>query len=280
MVGYRGDNKWTVYVHIVPKEISGYEWDKYYVGITSRKPEVRWGKNGSRYKTQIFYRAIERYTWDKIHHETIASNLTKDEACDLEKVLIKELNSNDPIYGYNFSSGGEGATGLFGEKNPNFGNHWTNEQKKKMSDYKKEHPSVESKEGKQKKSEFMKNKWEDENYRNQNSGKNAPCYGRIGVLHPLYGKTGSDSACSKKVICLDTNKIYISATDACKSAGLNHSKLCMCCRGERKSCGKDENGNPLHWMYYNDYLKENNLTDEEARKSLFFIEEKRKEDLI
>ena len=47
--------------------------------------------------------------------------------------------------------------------------------------------------------------------------------------------------------------IYDSAIEASRETGINHSKICMCCRGERKSCGKDEQGNKLHWMYYDDY---------------------------
>ena len=107
MIDYRENNKWTVYVHIVPKEISGYEWDKYYVGITSQKPERRWGFNGNGYKNQVFYRVINQYSWDKIQHEIIANNLTESEACLFEKKLIKELMSNDRRYGYNITPGGE-----------------------------------------------------------------------------------------------------------------------------------------------------------------------------
>ena len=118
----------------------------------------------------------------------------------------------------------------------------------------------------------MRERWKDEEYRKQMTGKNAPCYGRIGELHPLYGKTGKQSACSKKVVCMNTMKVYVSALAASKTNNINHSKLCMCCRGERKSGGKDKNGTPLRWEYYEDYLKEYNLTDEEVRKSLIFIE--------
>ena len=198
--------------------------------------------------------------------------MTKDEACDLEVALIRELNSADYHCGYNITIGGEGATGLYGEKNPNYGKYWTEEQKKQMSEYKKLHPSITSEMGKKSKSDFMKNKWNNEEYRKSMVGENAPCYGRRGEKHPLYGMTGEQSACSKKVICLNTNEVFVSATKASKTKAINYSKLCMCCRGERKSCGKDINGNPLRWMFYSDYLKGNNLTDEETRKSLFFIE--------
>lgn len=272
MIDYRENNKWTVYIHIVPKEINGYEWDKYYVGITSRNIKLRWGK-GSHYKNcPYFYRAIQKYGWDNIQHEVICENLTEQEAFDFEKRLIKELKSNDYNYGYNITAGGNGCTGLSGEKNPNYGNRWNEEQRQKRREYLKEHPRNYTDEYRKKISEASKRLWENEAYRNRMSGTNHPCYGRTGNKHPMYGKHGKEISNSKIVVCLNNNKAYYSASDASKILGINNSKLCMCCRGERNSCGKDENGNPLHWKYYEDYLKENNMTDEEARKSLFFIE--------
>lgn len=111
MIDYRENNKWTVYVHIVPKEISGNSNDKYYVGITSQEPESRWGSVGNGYiKNKHFTRAIKKYGWKNLVHEIIAEYLTKDEACEFEKKLIKELNSNNPMYGYNHTIGGEGKS--------------------------------------------------------------------------------------------------------------------------------------------------------------------------
>lgn len=102
-------NKWTVYVHIVPKEISGYEWDKYYVGITSRKVEQRWGMTGNGYSQNAhFSQAIKKYGWENIAHKIIAEGLTKSEAYESEMSLIKQLQSNNPLYGYNHTLGGEG----------------------------------------------------------------------------------------------------------------------------------------------------------------------------
>lgn len=107
MVDYRENAKWTVYIHIVPKELSGYDNDKYYVGITSQSPKRRWG-NGSGYVTnKYFNRTIKKYGWNNIHHEIIAEHLTVDEACDMEKMLIKLLKSNINLYGYNQTEGGD-----------------------------------------------------------------------------------------------------------------------------------------------------------------------------
>lgn len=116
MIDYRENAKWTVYVHIVPKTISGYDYDKYYVGITSMKPKARWGKNGNGYnhkrgRKQFFYNAIQKYGWNNIEHYIFSSNLTENEAKEMEKTLICKLNSNG-VYGYNLTNGGDGMLGF------------------------------------------------------------------------------------------------------------------------------------------------------------------------
>ena len=110
---FRDETKWKVYVHTSP---SG----KMYVGITSRDVRQRW-QNGRGYiKNDHFYRAIQKYGWNNFEHEVIAENLTKDEACEMEKALIKKLKSNDYHFGYNLSAGGEGNTGIYGYNSHNF----------------------------------------------------------------------------------------------------------------------------------------------------------------
>lgn len=40
---------YKVYYHKVPKEISGYDFDKYYIGISCKKNLIeRWGKKWGR----------------------------------------------------------------------------------------------------------------------------------------------------------------------------------------------------------------------------------------
>ena len=83
--------------------------EKRYIGITSKNPFVRWGKNGIGYKAhnKHFYSAILKYGWDNIEHRIIASDVSKECACEIEKNLIKEYQTNNREFGYNKSTGGE-----------------------------------------------------------------------------------------------------------------------------------------------------------------------------
>ena len=67
----------------------------------------------------------------------------------------------------------------------------------------------------------------------------------------MYGITGSDHPSSKKVQCINNGMIFDSAKEASSWGHCNYSKLCMCCRGERKSCGK-LNGEKLKWKFIED----------------------------
>lgn len=90
-------DNYSVYVHKFPN-------GKNYVGLTKQSVESRWGRNGSGYKQQPLYRAIEKYGWDNIQHIVLKDGLTFKEAQNLEKKKIREFNSISN--GYNVSPGG------------------------------------------------------------------------------------------------------------------------------------------------------------------------------
>jgi len=58
-----------------------------------------------------------------------------------------------------------------------------------------------------------------------------------------------NKAQSKPVKCLNNGKVYESASEAAREIGVCGSLVMRCCRGERKSAGKDKDNNPLHWVY-------------------------------
>lgn len=95
------NGKYTVYIH------TNIYNNKKYVGITCRKPEVRWGNNGIKYKyNPYFWSAIQKYGWDNFEHEIIAKNLTKQEAFNFERILILALKTFEHDKGYNLDKGG------------------------------------------------------------------------------------------------------------------------------------------------------------------------------
>ena len=98
---------YTVYCHT--NKING----KKYFGITSQKPEYRWGANGKRYDhNSHFISAIRKYGWDNFEHEIIAEGLSRDEAFEMEKSLILKYDTQNKDKGYNIGEGGEhGAEG-------------------------------------------------------------------------------------------------------------------------------------------------------------------------
>ena len=121
---------------------------KVYIGITSQKPEQRWGNNGINYKTSPhFYSAILKYGWDNFEHEILFTELTKEEACFKEQELIKLYNSTNKEFGYNQTSGGECCVmsdesklklskSMMGNKN-GFGHPCSDEKRLKISDAQK-----------------------------------------------------------------------------------------------------------------------------------------------
>lgn len=96
------EKKYFVYMHI--NKIN----DKKYIGITCQNPpESRWGSNGGHYKTCTrFYQAIQKYGWDNFEHKILATNLSKEEACQKEINLITKFQTQNDKFGYNIFAGG------------------------------------------------------------------------------------------------------------------------------------------------------------------------------
>lgn len=98
------DPRFSVYIHTSP---SG----KRYIGITSQRPENRWGSSGNGYKDNAhFYSAIMKYGWDSFEHEIVAENLDLIAASKLESQLISDYDAMNPDNGYNQTTGGNWST--------------------------------------------------------------------------------------------------------------------------------------------------------------------------
>lgn len=82
--------------------------NKRYVGITSHKdPEKRWNGGKGYFRNKHFSDAIERYGWENFDHIIVGSGLQKEEACRIEKELIRKYKTQDKQRGYNLTDGGE-----------------------------------------------------------------------------------------------------------------------------------------------------------------------------
>lgn len=136
------DRKYCVYRHTSPN-------GKVYIGITCQNPVRRWA-NGHGYRMNPYFQnAIQKYEWDNFTHEILCSDLTKEEACELEIELISFHKNNNDEDGYNISSGGEATSAgikhsedarrkmsecRLGEKHPFYGKKLSEEHRRKLSE--------------------------------------------------------------------------------------------------------------------------------------------------
>ncbi len=86
-------------VYVLTNTING----KQYVGRTGQSLKSRFC-NGEGYRNNYIYYDIQKYGWDKFKHELIRDGLTKDESYELEKEIIKKLDTQ--YKGYNIACGG------------------------------------------------------------------------------------------------------------------------------------------------------------------------------
>lgn len=264
MIDYREDNKWTVYVHISPS-------NKYYVGITSKKPKERW-RNGDGYKkNEYFYRAIQKYGWNNFIHEIISEHLTKNEACDMEKLLIKKLNSSDYHHGYNISSGG--SSGKSGVPTSQLQKDVTSKRLKELwenEEYRinetEKLRSLHNDEWKKNQSSKIKEKWKDPKAREKYIHSFKLSYKKRKdeglVREPLYG---SDNYNSKKIVCLNTDELFGSIIEAEMKYHTYKGGISEVCNKRRKSVGIDNNGLKIVWVFYDEYIK---LSKNEIQKMI------------
>ena len=117
---------------------------------------------------KIIKLAFKKYG-KKQFSRVILERCEKNVVSERETYWIKKYNSTNPKIGYNITLGGLGPR-LFGEANGNYGNYWTDEQKKSLSDK-------------------MVGRYDGEN-------------------NPMYNKTLSDDSKMKRLNTIKENKSY------------------------------------------------------------------------
>ena len=205
--------KYIVYMHKL--KIDG----RVYIGQTCLSIEKRAGSNGNKYKgCTKFWNAIQKYGWNNFEHIVLASDLTLDQANELEKQYIEKFNSIEN--GFNLVEGGRNHSWteeyrqqrrerFLGEKNPNYGKPRSEETKRKI--------------GEANKIALLGKKLSEETKK------------KISESNKKY----------TPIICVETQKIYNCPTDAAEDIGNKKasSHITEVCKGKRKTaCG-------YHWSY-------------------------------
>ena len=211
---------YTVYCHT--NKING----KRYIGITSRKPEDRWGKDGSKYfSTPHFYSAIQKHGWDNFDHDILYTDLTKEEACEIEKQLIKEYDTQNKDKGYNIMEGGDAPTmpeevrkkisiALMGNKN-GLGHPCSEEKKEKIRQAQLGREFTE--EHKAKLSEAAKK-------------RHTPCSEETKkILSEAYPN-------KRKVYCEELDTVFPSVQECARQIGADATNVSKVCRGKGHTC--------------------------------------------
>lgn len=223
---------YSVYIHTFPN-------GKKYIGVTSWKPELRWGANGCNYKNPYMVNAIKKYGWDNITHKIIAENLTADQASQMEIKLIQKYNSADKRYGYNISLGGIESKICSEQtkeklRQANLGKAMSEDSKRKISEFNK---------GKHITEETLKHMSEAQkkNFANGNNAIHSPEV-RARVAEKLKDRKLPDYITQKAseakyhpVENMQTGVVYPSIKAACEDTGLNRTTIIRHCNGKLKS---------------------------------------------
>ena len=206
---------YCVYKHTAPN-------GKTYIGITCKNPFERW-KNGHGYKNNVhFWNAIVKFGWDNFKHEILFTDLTKQEACNKEIELISLNKSNNPIYGYNHSSGGECAGSGVCKSTETRLKISASLVGRKLTDKHKQNSAAAHKglkrneETKRKMSEKAKKRGVSEVTR---------------------------QATRIPIICVDTNQIYPSINEAARRTGIARTAISNCC------CNRSKTAGGFSWAY-------------------------------
>lgn len=93
---------YSIYKHTFPD-------GRVYIGCTSVRPELRYGRAGEGYARQRrLWVAIQECGWENVIHEVLSQTHSREEAGACEQAYIQQYDSTNPDKGYNTRSGGLG----------------------------------------------------------------------------------------------------------------------------------------------------------------------------
>lgn len=266
----KGGSQYLTYQSAFNNAIKKYGWDNFHhdiIGVCEAETREQLNKDLSEW--EIYY--IDKYdSYHNGYNSTMGGDGTVGRICSEEtkrKISLAnsgKVRSDEFIEYLRESNKGEG--------NPMYGYEWSEEQRLQLSEAMKEFYQTEQGKALAKAhSEKIKEKYA--------NGYIHPMKGvkryKDKSEHPMYGKKhseeskqkqsetmkgryiGEENPNAKAVICLETKEVFNTLKDGAKWCGLKaqHS-ISMCCNKKRKTAGKHPITNePLHWMYYDEYLE-------------------------
>ena len=243
---YDGEKKWNLYIHIIPKELSGYDHDKYYVGVTN-DVKRRWRNKGSEYSKLMFFNAIKKYGWNNIVHIVLFENLYEKLCYMLEKELINMLHTIDRHYGYNRAEGGYGGD----RKGTRRIRQYTSEGKfiKEWNSaaeagryYKRDRTLITFAIRHHRR--FMGYQWTYDDVLEIGSFvRKKP------VTKNPKARTYGNNSNAKAILCLNTGERFSTIKEASEKYNINYDRISKHCRGIYEYAGKDDEGNKLIWKF-------------------------------
>lgn len=254
--------------------------EKSYIGQTIRKPNKRWseGKGYTNYDSDThFARAINKYGWDSFNHEIIGvvEATTKEQATlDLNEWEVYYIEKYDSFYnGYNKTIGGYAFSG---ESNPNAKQIICLNTKQifntclEAKEWCGTHPSG----------------YLNSTKRNKHCGNHPVTGEKLAWMYldeyekstedeinnklnrALNGRKGEASSSARKVVCLNSKLVFNTMNEAKEYYKLTGvSGICSCCKNGKSCYGEDvKTHEKLYWMYYEEYVKLDNIDDELQRR--------------
>lgn len=210
--------------------------------------------------------------------------------CDSEEEVYKEEIKaielvkawENPMY-YNLRNGGKGGMrssqhteetkeklriANSGENHPMYSKSLSEETKKILSKSKKGHEVSEETREKLRRANIGKRYPDEVNKKKGKKGKNNPFYGKShsDEFKQYLSRTriGENNPRAKTIICLNNSMIFGTITEASKWGNTSRNNVANCCNGKRLSIGKHPiTGEPLRWMYLEDYENKYGKIDKE-----------------
>lgn len=245
---------YTVYCHF--NKTNG----KLYFGLTKNTLKKR--KSNGYLTCNRMRNAINKYGWDSFDSFVIRDNLTKEDACSLEKELIKRYHTTEQNRGYNIHLGGTApeVTDEFRERarRAMLGKHHSEETKRKMSEKQKGkkmsphaielmRPTMFKKgqEAWNKGVPMTKEKYEKCKATMFKKGQTPWCTGKKMTEEQKQKLRNTKRKNLKKVLCLETGVIYDKIIDVERTLGIANQTIVAVCKGRPhfKTAGG------YHWKY-------------------------------